>query len=420
MAIITKAIKLETTQQNLIQAVIAKQNDCNSRFLKVTFLNEGTTIPLDSSSDVTINAERKDGSSKSFFGVVNSDDTATVPLHSWILELDGEVSCDISIIDAGSKLTTTTFVVKVEKAANTGDDISSDPQYDVLANLITEVNASKQGVGNALKGSAKKTKVVLKDVSPLPHDISVKVLNEAKKVFLSNLDTDSYDYNFKNGYGDYVVSSVEDYDGYYNVHFEDGSYCESHLDYQPSVGDIVRYEDNDGWNYLYGIQGFSGDPTTVKVTVSGVMESIYLGSPANGDASGSCFDSGETEFIVDHIELDYDEYHYIYFTDGSDYYGTIGGLSPDDIKAGDQAFISYTYDEAYGEDVPEFYLRKGEYREPIDYTPNADGTVNGIVGTGEDMTISNDKGAILEVAYNRDINKAFQSLLNALASANVE
>ena len=144
MAIITKAIKLETTQQNLIQAVIAKQNDCNSRFLKVTFLNEGTIIPLDSSSDVTINAERKDGSSKSFFGVVNDDDTATVPLHSWILELDGEVSCDISIIGSDSRLTTTGFVVKVEKAANSGDDISSDPQYDVLINLIDEVNEANQ------------------------------------------------------------------------------------------------------------------------------------------------------------------------------------------------------------------------------------------------------------------------------------
>lgn len=144
MAIITKAIKLETTQQNLIQAVIAKQNDCNSRYLKVTFLDEGAVIPLDSASEVTINAERQDGAAKSFFGVVNDDDTATVPLHSWILELDGIVNCDISIIGADSRLTTTGFVVKVEKAACGSGDISVDPQYDVLANLIDDVSGAKQ------------------------------------------------------------------------------------------------------------------------------------------------------------------------------------------------------------------------------------------------------------------------------------
>lgn len=176
MAIITKAIKLETTQQNLIQAVIAKQNDCNSRFLKVTFLDEGSVIPLDSSSTVTINAERKDGASQSFFGVVNGDDTATVPLHSWILELDGVVNCDISIIGTdGSRLTTTTFVVKVEKAACSSTDITNDPQYNVLVNLIEEVNQKTHDLANGIKDTATGNPVVISDFSPFKHPLNITV-----------------------------------------------------------------------------------------------------------------------------------------------------------------------------------------------------------------------------------------------------
>ncbi len=152
MAIIVKEIKLETTRQNLIQAVIAKQNDCNSRFLKVTFLDEGAIIPLHSTAKVTINANRKDGVAKNFFGEVNEDNTATVPLHSWILELDGNVECDVSILeDDGSKLTTTSFVVIVEKAACGSDNISTDPQYDVLANLIEEVSGVTGDLADCVK-----------------------------------------------------------------------------------------------------------------------------------------------------------------------------------------------------------------------------------------------------------------------------
>ena len=422
MAIITKAVSLETTQQNLIQAIIAKQSDCNSRFLKVTFLNEGVTIPLESSSKVTINAERKDGASKSFFGVVNEDNTATVPLHSWILELDGTVNCDISIIGTDeSRLTTTGFVVLVEKAANSGEDISTDPQYDVLANLIESVNT--KGVCNALKGFKSGTKVVLEDVSPLEHEIKVKLSTKMTEQYICPLSDHGNSWHFENGDGDYTIVSVEDGNsGEYLVCFDDEmSYCECwweyNTSYTPAVGDVIRYKQNDEWGeVIYLLEGFSGDPTTVTVTVSGVSESINLGGPGSGDVGGTCFDSGETEFVVDYLECYDDGYGYIYFTDGNYYTGPLGNFSSYNIKAGDQTYISYTYDEAYGEDMPELYLRRGEYKKPVEYTPNADGTVLGIVGDGSSITISNDKDAVMEVEYNIDINKAFQSLLNALSN----
>ena len=137
MAIVIKPVTLEVSKPNVFQAIAAKQNDSNSRFLKATIVNEGEKIHVLPTSKVTINAKRSDGESSSFFGEANEDGTATVPLHSWVLEIAGHVNCDVSIIDADSrKLTTTTFSVLVEEASNSSDDISSDEQYDVLTELI--------------------------------------------------------------------------------------------------------------------------------------------------------------------------------------------------------------------------------------------------------------------------------------------
>ena len=153
-------INLEVARPNLFQAIVAKQYDMNTRYLKVTFVNNGEKIPLDTARTVVINALRSDGQADSFFGVVNDDNTATVPLHSWMLEREGSVQCDVSIIDEASskKLTSTNFSLMVEKAAFGGSDVSEDPQYDVLLSLIKQVEeietVSMEEVQEAIKGSA--------------------------------------------------------------------------------------------------------------------------------------------------------------------------------------------------------------------------------------------------------------------------
>ncbi len=143
MAQIIHEISIEVSKPNLFQAVVAKQHDCNSRFIKATIVNNGEKIDISSASTVTINARRSDGKAGSYEGVVNDDSTVTVPLHSWILENEGFVDCDISTIkengENDEKLTTTKFLVFVEKASCGSDDIVNDPQYDVLTDLIEQV-----------------------------------------------------------------------------------------------------------------------------------------------------------------------------------------------------------------------------------------------------------------------------------------
>ena len=118
MAKIIQEIQVEVARKNLFQAIVSKQYDYNSRFLKATLCDNGVPIMINPSSTVTINANRPDGTCKRFAGVSNDDNTVTVPISEWMLELAGMVYCDISVTRPGeSMLTSTSFSIDVEPAA---------------------------------------------------------------------------------------------------------------------------------------------------------------------------------------------------------------------------------------------------------------------------------------------------------------
>lgn len=141
MAKIIQEINLEVAKPNLFQAIVAKQSDYGSRFLKVTFVNNGEKINIDSTLTATINAERPDGFSKRYDAVVNDDGTVTAPLTGWMLELQGIVKCDVSVMTNEGRLTTTDFSINVNEAACSDNDISNDENVDVLQDLINQVEA---------------------------------------------------------------------------------------------------------------------------------------------------------------------------------------------------------------------------------------------------------------------------------------
>ena len=93
---------------------------------------------------VIINALREDNEAQAFGGTVNEDGTVTVPITYWMLELDGQVKCDISVIDSEQrKLSSTSFTISVEAAAYSGTDIVEDDDYDILVSLIADVSSVK-------------------------------------------------------------------------------------------------------------------------------------------------------------------------------------------------------------------------------------------------------------------------------------
>ena len=145
MATIIKEIEVDVSQLNRFAAIVAKQYDKQSRFLKVTLLNSGERIKVDKASTAVINARREDEVAKTFEGTVNMDGTVTVPLTQWMLQLDGTVKCDISIITADTTvLSTTLFELEVQEAAAPDDsDIAEDDNCGVLIQLIADVQAIK-------------------------------------------------------------------------------------------------------------------------------------------------------------------------------------------------------------------------------------------------------------------------------------
>lgn len=125
MAEIINELTLDVARENRIQAVLGKQYDYKSRYLKVQIANNGEPIFVTAGTVVTINATRADKQSNSFLGVVNDDGTVTVPITQWMLALDAYVKCDISMTDPqGRKLTTANFTVEVEHSNYTDGNLA--------------------------------------------------------------------------------------------------------------------------------------------------------------------------------------------------------------------------------------------------------------------------------------------------------
>ena len=72
MATIIKEIEVDVSQLNRFAAIVAKQYDKQSRFLKVTLLDSGERIKVESASTAVINARREDEVAKTFEGTVNA------------------------------------------------------------------------------------------------------------------------------------------------------------------------------------------------------------------------------------------------------------------------------------------------------------------------------------------------------------
>lgn len=141
MAKITKNLSVDVIRLNSSEMLVAKQGDRKSRELKVKIMNDGKDYFVKDTSKVTINVERPDKKTMSFYGSVADDGEVIVPLEEEMLEIDGTLECDISIIaEDGARLTTTKFNIMVEEAANMGVVSEDDPDYITLGTLIAEVN----------------------------------------------------------------------------------------------------------------------------------------------------------------------------------------------------------------------------------------------------------------------------------------
>ena len=202
MAEIFHEISVDVARENFFKAIVAKQNDINSRNLIVTVLDQGKKLFIDSGDHmlVTLNGRRADGFSASYEGVINGGDgTVTVPLAAELLAKAGLLQCDISIRDSstGQKLTTSTFSVAVERAVCLNDDIPGDENHSMNSDyefMFSRVNgridtAQSQNVVKGVSTVADADKAIFNfTLEPLVNDgaepeiipVKIEPANESK------------------------------------------------------------------------------------------------------------------------------------------------------------------------------------------------------------------------------------------------
>lgn len=191
---IIREVTADVIKRGSTKAVYAKQNDRNSRFLNIRIQEEGVDIVVDATSTVMLNVERPDKQENIFYGTVNEDGTVKVPLTSWMLELEGTLLCDVSIVSEDAdiaKLTTMQFNIYVEAAVVSDASFMDTEEYSVIIDLLdrtTEAEAKATAAAQnaeALRAECEEAtaeaKAVKEGVEAGGYIESLKELNKGEK-----------------------------------------------------------------------------------------------------------------------------------------------------------------------------------------------------------------------------------------------
>ncbi len=336
--------------------------------------------------------------------------------------------------------------------------------HEIIGNTTTTPIAPTDlsQVANAIKGKKNGSVILLDDVSPLEHEIKVKlgevfVKEEPYNTFVKNVDAPTFETTItKSGF--YVFKSVDydtENDGSY-FEFEDGNTIESYCwEHEFAVGDAVYVEVNEN-NYTLYFTTISNGATVQKygknlvdyptfcsdkdgITVSdGVVSGdvndlakkcqypipsylagkiITIRCDVRSDIPGSQFrininNDGNrriTSSFTSGLSTAYNELYFPYECKDGDVF-LISGKNADSSKKSFQVYCR-NVQMALGEDIV-----YEAYKDPDPIFVEADGTVSRIIGNGESMTLVAEGGENIEARYNRDANKVIESFVKAIIS----
>jgi hypothetical protein len=252
-------------------------------------------------------------------------------------------------------------------------------------------------VANALKGNANGSVIALTDISPFEHTLGVKARGEGIDVSTASIKQYKknllpYLYNEKIGVGGTKVSG----------------------------GLTFKIRED------YGVEVTANEANGYKAT----SDAMFSFLPKTKFPSASYILSGHPSYPSGIDKSKFRIYLLVYANDtaSADYKGsTTGGDFAYTVPSGvSVSSMLYIYKDTVLPPeglvfYPMFRLADtdGTFdspKEPITYTPNADGTVEGVTPIFPTTTLMTDSGVVLDVEYNRDINKAFTELTNAILS----
>ena len=276
---------------------------------------------------------------------------------------------------------------KLSEKANSAD-VYTKEQTDALLEGKAYLSDSAVKFANALKGTASGVTVSANDVSPVEHELSLRALsknridiktaflNSYNSQFLTNLSTDNDTVYFEKNYEGSISASV-----YVYAYLEPGTYT------------------------------FSGIGTT-----DGYGNMAYIIKNPDGTQLGNTITIGQTqqEFLHYITVSQSGVYTFCLFIGYSAAKGSYVSYQNLQIEKGSSKTDYTPYVDP--ESIIVSKLVDGE--EVQTAVPASDSTVTGIVSSYPAMEIKSnfaDGSVDLELEYNRDINKAFAELWEAIA-----
>lgn len=175
---VIRELSADVVKRGATRAVYAKQNDVNSRFLNVRIQEEGKDIKVDPTLKVLLNVERTDKTNNIFYGTVNEDGSVQIPLTAWMLELEGTLVCDISLVSEDTsvaKLTTMQFNIYVEAAVVGDNSFVETEEYSVIVDLLNRTTAAEE--------SARKAAIYAEQVKSECEDATAEANKATAKVY---------------------------------------------------------------------------------------------------------------------------------------------------------------------------------------------------------------------------------------------
>lgn len=159
-------VTLEVSDLNR-DVLTAKQNDIDSRYIRVTLTDAGSPVSIPVGSVVAIEFKRPDATSSKAIGIVNEDGTATVPIPSVALELAGIVTATITVSEGGVRLSSCNFRIVVESdpsRATPTPTPGGTTDYNQLTNKPS-INGQEL-VGNVTLPTESNVREIVSDVVP--------------------------------------------------------------------------------------------------------------------------------------------------------------------------------------------------------------------------------------------------------------
>lgn len=273
-----------------------------------------------------------------------------------------------------------------------------------------DIDEAKSLFANALKGSASGEMIYVDDISPLTHELSVKLSSESvtdfSKVRLRNFKTKGK--NLFDVSKIVTTASLKDPNEVQLVNNNDGSLTVSAY----GISSIIRYDDGT-WRYVtlreiaplleVGKSYYMSAKTNGKKFITlccydeTLPENDYIRCIANWffDVRGLVVNNINNHPITDEL-LDCGVFFYNDFHNGVD-----------EAKISDIQIELITNEEHIGKNgyaPTDYELYQNDFAE---YSVNTDGTVEGVISTPPTMYLETDtKDVNISVVYNRDSNDA--------------